>query len=1116
MKQIFKFLSAAVAAMLVSLTSPAQVTTSSMSGLVTDSDARPVVGAAVVATLSESGLTYAAVTNRDGRFAINGMRPGGPYSVEISCLAYQAQVYTDLYLQLGGTLDMKAELADDAEMLAEALVISDAYSKFPAGKTGPATAISGREMGEVPTISRNITDILRLSPYGGNGMSFCGYDGRTANFTVDGANFNNNFGLDSSLPGGGNPISIDAIEELQVVIAPFDVRQSGFIGGGVNAITKSGTNRLQGSAYVYHRNENMRGDSIEHEQIPTARDVDRVTTFGATLGGPLVKNRLFFFASFEYSKIPSMPEACRWRGSSDGVGDADSHLSRCRLDDLQKISDYVKDEYGYDTGSYTSFLTDQSTMKALARIDWNINRRHKLALRYNYADNSVWDAPHKGSMDGGQRSPYQRMSLYSMAFANSLYSQNNIVHSASLDLNSSFTDRLSNQLLVTFSKLDDVRSTKSADFPFIDIQDGTGNNRQYMSLGHELFSWNNGVHNTNVLVRDELCLSAGSHRITAGLSYTYTMADNSYMRNGTGYYRFDGIDTFMAKGAPEIVCLTYGYDGEEKPAARVRRHDAAVYAQDEWYAGSRFRLTYGLRLDTGIYDSRDLMTNNAIRDIAYYPMSHGLTEQHIDTGRWPGAQVAVSPRLEFSWDVLGDRSLTLRGGTGLFQGRIPLAFLVNIPNKGGMLQYGAQINGNTVVVDDGGNVKLPFYTGPVVERDGVKYIDMNQFSGGIMNRTELREYLVSVGYPSTVTPEEGTKPSSIAGVDRKFRMPQIWKTSLALDYSFHTSFPFSVTLEGIFNKNVNAATVSDWSMKPVDEFETFRGADSRPLFPASFRTDTKAFVLENTSRGYGYSANVTVRMQPVPQLSLMAAYTRTGCMEITDMPGSDAENAFTYVPSHRSANCLSLHNSANLIPDRVVASLTYNTRCGDHFSLIYESWRGGVNYSYMVANDMNGDGYQFDALYIPTDSEVMDKEFRFVSEADRDNFMSYVHKDRYLSRHQGEYAGAHSVYNPWVHRIDFAYKHDFRFHIGRSENVLRLCADIRNVANIFSDRYGVVRVMNPSLDSGRILNFEGRDPDGYATFSTNPAVGSGTQTWVRSHDIGQCWCASVGIKYMFN
>ena len=1098
MKQTIKCLFAALAAMLMSVAAFAQVTTSALGGRVVDANGEPVVGVAVIATHTPSGTVYGVTTNEAGRYTINGMRSGGPYAVEFTCLGYQTVTYTDLTLQLAETSSLNATLNEDSEMLSEAMVIGAAASKFSAEKTGAATNISSAQITSLPTVNRSITDVTRLSPYGGNGMSFAGSDGRTANFTVDGANFNNNFGLSENLPGGGNPISIDAIEELQVVISPYDVRQTNFIGGGVNAITKSGTNTFKGTAYVYHRNENMRGNQVAGVEIAGARDRDRNTTYGFTLGGPIIKNKLFFFVNAEYSQTPSV--AVRWRPSENGVGNSDKYLSYTTVADMERVQKHVMDKYGYDTGSFTDFPADQNNLKLLARLDWNINDNHRLALRYNYTNNTGWNAPNSSSMDGGTRSAYGRTSLYSMAFANSMYSMNNLVHTVSLDLNSRIGDNLSNQFLATFSKLDDVRGTNSSEFPFIDIQDGTNTNTQYMALGYELFTWNNAVHNTHISIKDDLVYYAGNHKVTMGLNYEYQMADNAYMRNGTGYYRYASVDDFINGAAPEVVCLTYGYDGEKNPAARVQFHKAGIYAQDEWNATEAFKLTYGLRLDGLFFDNGDLMTNNKILALEYIGKDGQV--RNIDTGKWPTANVTVSPRVGFNWHLTEDKSLTLRGGTGFFSGRLPLVFFTNMPTNSGMVQYQAQINAKNAD-------KMGF--------------SMDVFKGGLVTDANgkattqaLLDKLHALGYPETISPEEGAVPSSISAVDSKFKMPQVWKTSLAIDYKFPTSFPFSITAEGIFNKTINGVTISDWSMMPVNGFTRFNGADARPIYPATFRTGTKAFVLENTNKGYGYSANVTVNMRPIDGLSLMAAYTHTVSKELTGMPGSAAESAFTYVPTTEGPNNIKLHNSQYVTPDRVVASATYSDKSNNHFSLIYEAWRGGYNYSYMTVNDMNGDGYNYDALYIPTDEQVKNNEFRFASADDRDRFMAYVHNNEYLSKNQGNYAEAYSVYSPWVHRFDLSYKHDFQVKVGKSVNKLQLSLDVKNLLNLFNSSWGVSKYMNLDLVEGRILKYEGADAEGYPVFSTPKAVNANTQTFVPNKSIGQCWYASVGIKYMFN
>ncbi|WP_319482852.1 TonB-dependent receptor domain-containing protein [uncultured Draconibacterium sp.] len=1067
----------------------AQVTTSSMSGRVTDAEGA-VIGATVVATHTPSGTTYGTVTNVEGRFNLNGMRVGGPYSVRITFIGYGAFTQNNITLSLGENYVMNVVLTEEALSLDE-VIVSASRTKFSNEKTGAVTNITNDQIDNLPTVNRSIMDITRLSPYGGDGMSFAGSDGRTANFTVDGANFNNNFGLSDALPGGGNPISIEAIEELQVVIAPYDVRQTNFIGGGVNAITKSGTNTFKASAYTYHRNENMRGNAVYDQEIAGARDKDRNTLYGFTAGGPIIKNKLFFFVNAEKSETPTV--ANRWRASTDGVADPDNFISRTTEDDLQTVSDFVRSKYGYETGSYTSFPADQSNKKLLARIDWNITDKHRLALRYNYTKNTSWRSPNASSMDGGTRMSEPRMSKASMSYANSMYSMDNLVHSFSFDLNSRLSDNISNQFLATFSKLDDVRGTKSAPFPFIDI---LKDDQAYLSLGYELFTWNNGVHNNVWNIKDEVTYYLGNHKIIGGIAYEYKMADNAYMRNGTGYYRYSSLDDFLNEVTPEIVNLTYGYDGEANPAARVTSNKIGAYAQDDWSVTERFKLSYGLRIDALTFNNNDLITNQAIKDLDYNGRS-------IDTGKWPDANIIFSPRVGFVWDASGDKSLKVRGGTGLFSGNLPLVFFTNMPTNGGMVQYQAQINERNA------------------ENNG---FSMDEFAGGLVTDGEgnatiaaLYDKLAGLGYPTTISPEDGTVPSSIAAVSSDFKMPQVWKTSFAVDYAFPTAFPLSATVEGIYNKTINGVTISDWSIPNVGGFARFNGVDNRPVYPAGYRTGTKAFILDNTSRGYGWSANITVNAQPTEQISLMAAYTHTVAKDVTGMPGSNPESAFTYVPTVEGPNNIKLHNSQYTTPDRLVASITAHDKSGNHYSIIYEGWRGGANESFMTVNDMNGDGYNYDAIYVPTDDEVANNEFRFVSQDDQTRFMDYVHANDYLKDQQGEYAEAYSVYSPWVHRVDLSYKHDFSVKTGNNEHKLQLSFDVKNVMNFFNSEWGVAKYLNADIGSdARILKYEGVDADGVATFSTPASIHGNTKTFTPGISLGQCWYASIGIKYIFN
>jgi hypothetical protein len=476
--------------------------------------------------------------------------------------------------------------------------------------------------------------------------------------------------------------------------------------------------------------------------------------------------------------------------------------------------------------------------------------------------------------------------------------------------------------------------------------------------------------------------------------------------------------------------------------------------------------------------------------------------------------LTFSPRIGFTWDVFGDKSLKVRGGSGLFSGRLPLVFFTNMPTNSNMVQYKGIWNG------DGKN-------------SGMK-VDMSQFAGNIMTGNTLRDYVIAKGLgPETISPDKGVAGSSINAVNPDFKMPQVWKTSLAIDYQIPVSFPFTATIEGIFNKTVNAVCISDWSIKDVGGFARLNGADNRALyqdFKYTYEVGGKtkpmpnAFVLDNTSKGYGWSFNAMLNAQPADWVSLMASYTHTVNKEVTGMPGSDASSAFTYIPCNQGPNNVALHNSQYVTPDRFVASATIHDKSGNHYSFIYETWRGGYNTSYLVSNDMNGDGYQYDVVYIPTDAEVQSNQFRFVSEDDKTRFMDFVHSDDYLSGHQGKYADAYSVYSPWVHRVDFSYKHDFKVNVGQTKHMLQLSFDMKNVLNFFNSEWGVAKIANLDYSTApnngvqysRILKYEGVDADGYATFSTPKTINGNTSKWNSYNTLGQCWYASIGIKYFFN
>ena len=1073
----------------------AQVTTASMSGEVS-SNGEPVIGATIMAVHTPSGTNYGTITNLDGRFDLQGMRTGGPYEITVSYIGYQTAIFKEVTLQLGETYNLNVDLKESSEELDEVVVTAE-RTRFMTEKTGAALNISNEKMNSIPTINRSIEDLARISPYA-NGMGFAGGDGRSTNFTVDGANFNNNFGLNDGLPGGGNPISMDAIEEVQVVIAPFDVRQTNFIGGGINAITKSGTNTFKGTAYTYHYNDNMRGNRVDGESMNVPAENDK-HIYGATFGGPIIKDKLFFFANVEYQKIPST--AVNWRASEDGVADPDNYISRTTLADMQRVSDFVRERYGYDTGSYTNFPADESNLKLLGRIDWNINNDHKLAVRYNYTKNTAWNATNGSSGNTGYRLPYNRFSQYSMAFANSMYSMDNKVNSVSADLNSRFSDKISNQLLFTYSNIQDIRGTNSDPFPFIDIMAGydasTGVQtlEPYMSLGYELFTYNNAVNNKIFTVTDNFTSYLGNHKLTAGFSYEHQLANNSYMRNGTGYYRYRSIDDFLNGAAPESFALAYGYNGNTTPNAQVRYNQFGIYLQDEWSIQENFKLTYGLRLDELVFNNDDLYENRAINALDF-------GGRHIDTGSWPGAKMQVSPRAGFVWDVLNDKSLKVRGGTGLFTGRLPLVFFTNMPSNTGMIQNLVSI---TTTYNNDGTVE---------SRD--PRLDLLQ--GGMI--TDVNQMIETLGLPNDAG--DGVVPSSIAAIDPDFRMPQVWKSSVAVDYQFPTTFPLTATAEFMYTKNIHAVKLENYNINSsnIENWERFSGADNRLIYPSNFEyydNISDACVLTNTSKGHGYTFNFTVNATPMKNLDLMASYTRTESKEVSGMPGSNATSAWGNLITIDGPNFATVQRSQYVIPDRLIASVNYTAEHAKpgfdtHFNLLYTGYSPYGN-SYMYTNDMNGDGWGYDLMYIPKD----DSEINFTSEADRAAFWAFVEQDGYLSSHKGEYAEAYAARAPWVHRFDLSIVQDFSVKVGKSTNKLQLSLDIMNIGNLFNSKWGVRKTMANS-NSGRILRYEGRDANNVPTFSMY-RDGNGvapTETYSYNHDYNECWSLQVGVRYIFN
>lgn len=1093
-----------------------QVTTSEIEGRVSDKS-ETLVGATIQAIHLPSGTTYGAVTNAQGRFLIQGMRTGGPYKVTVSFVGYQTNVYNDIYLKLGEPMSLAVSLNNESVNINE-VVVTTTRSKFNREKTGAVTNISSKQLTSLPTINRSLSDFTRLSPYSGANNSIGGRDGRSNTFTIDGANLNNNFGLSSSLPGGGNPISLDAIEEVQVVVSPFDVSQSNFVGGGINAITKSGSNTFKGSAYTYWKNENLRGNKVDGYDLGD-RQKESKETYGFTLGGPLVKNKLFFFVNGEYENEPQ--PITFWRPSKDGVSNSDASLSRASVADMDEFAKILKDKYGYDAGSYSDYAGGSKNYKILARLDWNISQDHKLSVRYNLTQNKQ-DVGTNGTSTVGTKASSNRISADAMAFRNSCYNIEDNVSSFTGELNSNFGSNVRNRLLVTYSENQSKRGSDSSPFPHIDIWK---DNNAYMTAGYELFTWKNKVENKTFNIQDKVTISLGNHRLSAGAYFEYQMALNNFMPYGTGYYKYNSFEDFKSNfdadpannKAPRAFGITYGYNGETEPVAKVSYAQSAAFIQDEWSISKSFKVTYGIRAELLTF-LNDLQTNEAFKALSWKdhfvakndPNYATYKSPVIDNGKWPKNSVLFSPRVGFNWKVFEDNRLVVRGGSGIFTGRIPMVFFTNMPTNGMMLQNKIELK----------------------EKDPL----LAKFNNGIISN--VNDIVTLLGLPTTPiysNPKEPLSRAAIVGVADDFKLPQLWKNAIAVDYQAPTSFPLSFTVEGMYNKDIYAVTQENWNVINEGNLTRFAGPDSRynyrsvasPYAQPSAIVNN-AVVLTNTSKGYSASLNIMANAQPIKDLYLMASYTRMYAKEVSGLPGSQAYSSWRNLYSIDSPNLSGLQYSQYLTPHKVIASASYSIDYGKNrnfstgFGLFYSGYYSG-SYTFFYNNDMNGDGETADLIYIPkAENELVFIDKNGFTAADQAAaFWKFVNQDDYLKTRKGKYTEANRAMMPWLNRVDLKLTQDFRIKVAGKMNSLQLSVDVLNFANMLNNSWGVTSTTAPS-NYGKILNYEGTNANNVPQFSMAYITNADkTKSLIRksfepSKVTSNCWILQFGIRYTFN
>ncbi|HEY0057979.1 MAG TPA: TonB-dependent receptor, partial [Flavisolibacter sp.] len=779
----------------------AQVTTSSMSGTLKDPAGAPLAGATVIAVHTPSGTRYSSVTQSAGQFTINNMRVGGPYQVTASYVGFLPQTFNDITLQLGETFILNGTLSTTNETLESVVVTGGRRSNIMnANRTGSVTNIGVQQINRLPSITRSLNDFTRLTPQS-NGNAIGGGNSRQNFITVDGSDFNNSFGIGSNLPANGSPISLDAIEEISVNITPYDIRQSGFIGSAINSVTRSGTNQFNGSVYTYFRSENQQGNKAGKTQFPV-QPLD-FKQYGVRFGGPIIKNKLFFFGSYETEKSerPGQQRFAATATSGPGSFGSSPNITRPLASELNDISQYLRTTYGYETGPFEGYNFESNRTKILGRIDWNISDKHRVNFRYNQVEGKDPSFVSGSSSSAGPNfaTGIGRTDLNALHFSNSNYFQENNFYSYQMELNSKFSNRVGNVFRASFNRQFEPRSTNSAIFPFVDIlKDG----QPFTSFGYEPFSLGNLREVEIFTVTDNATITLGKHNILAGGQVEFSKTRNGFNPLGQSYYRFASFDDFRNGANPTHFAQTFSFEpGYAQAFPTFKFAQYAVYGQDEITLNPKFRLTVGLRADLTTYpDVAEVRTNPLV---AAQTFAGG---QKVNTGELPEPKVMFSPRVGFNYDVYGNRSLQIRGGTGIFTGRVPNVWIVGQSGNSGMLQLNQQY----------ADASVP---GPFSPNIGA--------------------------YRPATQPTPGTLiPSQVTAFAQDFTLPQQLKNSLAMDVRLPGGFIGSVEL--IYAKDLNVLYSKNVNLVNPAPLNVAGYPDNRLIYP---NPNNQKFINNITSAG---------------------------------------------------------------------------------------------------------------------------------------------------------------------------------------------------------------------------------------------------------------------------
>lgn len=1082
------------------------VTTASISGKVTGikssvtaeqrttSPGEVLPGANVVATHTPSGSTYGATTQADGRFVIPGMRIGGPYVVKVSFVGYKETSYTDIYLSLGAVANLDIQLPEESTDLEAVVVSADKSDIFSADRTGAGTNITKQTINSLPTISRSINDFTRLTPQA-NGRSFAGTDARLNNITIDGSIFNNSFGL-ADQPGGrtgSTPISLDAIEEVQVNIAPFDVRQAGFTGAGVNAVTRSGTNEFSGSVFYNIRNESFVGTKAK--DLPVVVNSFDVKQYAFRIGGPIIKDKLFFFANAELERRTE--PATNFRANT-GTEPVTGNVTRVLASDLDALSSFLKSTYGYETGPYQGYNNESFSDKFLIKFDYNINQNNKLSLRYNYLDSET-DVllSNSASLGFGAR----RSNINALNYKNSNYKQTEKIQSVIAELNSRISGKLSNQIIAGYTFQNEDRGSAGNLFPLVEIQNG---GTTYITFGSEPFTPSNKLNYKTYQFQDNLTYYGGKHTVTAGFNFERFEFENVFFPGSQSVYVYNSLANFYAAtdanptNDPTLrrFQLRYsGLPGGAEPVQPTKVNYMGLYLQDEFQPIERLKITAGIRFDVPSFENTG-RTNTSVEPLSFND-ANGNAGYKINTSKLPDANVLISPRFGFNYDVFGNRSTQVRGGTGLFTGRPAFVWISNQIGNNGVLTGFEQLD-NTLI--------RPFSPNPAA------YI-----------------------------PATPTLPSSVelAATDPSFKFPQIWRSNLAVDQKL----PFGLvgTLEYIYSKDVNGVTY--WNANLPGAQSSFVGPDTRARWtnnrvnPGPGFTVTSAEVLSNNDQGYSTSLTAMLSRPFKNGFTAMAAYNYGESKNVLDA-GSIARGSWTGNAIVNNPNKPDLAFSSNDQTHRVIASASYRKEylgfAATQISMVWESRTQG-RFSYVYSGDANGDAATGnDLIWVPRDAAtdlIFDNTWdpdgsgpltagSYSAAQQAADFNAYISQDEYLSSRRGQYAERNGALRPWLTSVDLSIVQEFFVKVGDKgkRNTIQIRADFTNIGNLLNSAWGVSDLNVQT----QLLNRSGFTAAGEPIYRFTPLSTAGgtitpvSRTYQTRTTINDVWQAQLSLRYIFN